>query len=388
MLNIKAIGLGAAGNKAVINLVKKEKITKDNILLLNSTAKDIEKEYADKSIIFGTTQNKLGGCGKERYLGYNLLLNDMKAGRVSFDNFADPSTTNCVLVVASTEGGTGSSTAPIVANYLKNALGVNVILVLLFGFGSDVRGLKNTIATCKDIKSDYGVIAISNAKFLDEDTSTIKAEQKANDYLADIYEILSGSRIVEGDQNIDDSDLYKLVVTPGYMIVGSADISKVKNISQYNKAISEAIDSSKLIDTNPGARRIGVIYDIAPGTENSIDMSGKTLKAEYGNPFELFTHVQKTTSTPSVTWIVSGLNLPTEEIVKIHEDYLAQAESANSDKEKFFETVSGLADNNDEYDLLLKPKQSTKDSKDEFFASYGFKDAQEKVKTKKKNDEY
>ena len=45
MLKTKIIGVGAAGNKAAINLIEKGVIEKGNVLLLNSTKKDIPDEY-------------------------------------------------------------------------------------------------------------------------------------------------------------------------------------------------------------------------------------------------------------------------------------------------------------------------------------------------------
>ena len=75
MLNAKVIGIGAAGNKAVITLLEKGIIVDDKqILLLNSTLKDVPEKYKDFAIEFGDTK----GCGKERNLAKNMIITAYK----------------------------------------------------------------------------------------------------------------------------------------------------------------------------------------------------------------------------------------------------------------------------------------------------------------------
>ena len=65
MLNFKIVGCGAAGNKALANLLSIG-YPSELCYFVNSTAVDIPKEYKNQSIIFGASHNRLGGCGKER----------------------------------------------------------------------------------------------------------------------------------------------------------------------------------------------------------------------------------------------------------------------------------------------------------------------------------
>ena len=129
MLNFKIIGCGAAGNKAAIELLKSG-YDDDQIILINSTAKDIDPKYKDKLIIFG---KGLGGCGKERSLGKQMIMDDLKNGKIVPEGMTS-SRDRGVILVGSTEGGSGSSIIPILAKYFKEVVGVNVICVLFFGF--------------------------------------------------------------------------------------------------------------------------------------------------------------------------------------------------------------------------------------------------------------
>ena len=135
MLSFTVIGCGAAGNKAVIDLMGIG-YNPSKCYLVNSTAKDIPSDYHDNMIIFGASSNRLGGCGKERSIGREMLLTDLKAGKLDLDALVDPND-QAIVLVGSTEGGSGSSSIPILAKYFKQVHGKNVICVFFFGFNDD-----------------------------------------------------------------------------------------------------------------------------------------------------------------------------------------------------------------------------------------------------------
>lgn len=389
MLNIKVIGAGAAGNKAAINLIEKG-FNINDVTLINSTAKDIPEKFRDRAIIFGQNSNTLGGCGKEREIGKKLILHDLKAGCVDLDGIADPNT-RAVVIVSSTEGGSGSAATPIIAKYIKQVVGVPVIVCLFFGFNSDVRGMQNSIEICQELSDDYGIIGISNDKFLDDcNGNKLKAELSANDLFVEMIQALVGKNIVPGSQNIDDTDLYKLLVTPGYMNIGKANISKIKNISQFNSIISETIDNSKLVDiSTKGAKRIGVIFDAPEGIHDYIDFSAERISQEFGLPYEMYTHVQATKNGGSVTWIATGMPMPLDEIKEIYEGYLKSSDDVNKKKDSFFDTVSEFRGNPEDgmFNMFGSKQESNKAAKDDFFKGFGLevKDKKSTVKTSKTN---
>ena len=383
MLNLKVIGTGAAGNKAAISLIEKNGFNKDFVTLINSTPKDIPDEYKDNAFIFGS-KDRLGGCGKERTIGKELFVKDLRNGVISLDNIASPDT-NAVVIVSSTEGGSGSATTPIIAKYLKEVVGIPVIIVLFFGFNTDVRGMQNSIEICQDLQEDYGVIGISNAKFLNlTNNNTIKAEQMANKRFCDIIDTISGRYLAPGSQNIDDTDLYKLVCTPGYMMIENSNISKTKNVDQYNKAIQSTIDTSTLIDCSVrGAKRIGVIYNISEQMTDCVDMAAHVIKETYGIPYEMFTHVQPS-DKESVTWIAAGMPLPIKELKDIYNNYLTTSEAVKKDKDSFFDEVAEMKGNKiDSMFNMLTSKPDTTKAKASFFADFEEDVPVAKPKTKK-----
>lgn len=386
MLNLQVIGAGAAGNKAAINLIKKG-FNPKNVILLNSTAKDIDPEYQDNAIIFGTHSNSLGGCGKERERGKKLILRDLVTGNVKLDSVID--LPHAVVIVSSTEGGSGSAITPIIADYIKDVMGIPVIVCLFFGFNQDARGMQNSIEICQELSEDIGVIGISNHKFLEEcSNNKFKAEEKANDLFVELINILSGNGLKPSRQNIDDTDLLKIITTPGYMCIGSAPVFKVKNIDQYNKIINDAIDNSKLVDTSKkGAKRIGAIFDIDEFLSDNVDFSSETFLEEFGTPYEMYTHVQDS-GVNTVTWIASGMPMPTEEVKAIYEEYLKRSEAVNKKVDSFFEEIAQLKGNQEDgmFNMLDNKPIGTKE-RDKFFEEFGLDVKPKKsVKSSAKNE--
>lgn len=370
MMKFKVIGCGAAGNKAAIDLIKSG-FDKDSVVLINSTLKDVNPEFKQNAILFGQNSGYFGGCGKERSLGKELLLTDLKNNRLNLDGIIDPAD-NAVIIVSSTEGGTGSAISPLLAKYFSEVVGKPVILVLFFGFNSDVRGMQNSIEISQELSDNYAVIGISNEKFLDNSTNSVRAEHLANEKFCSIVRTLSGADIHDGSQNIDDTDLYKIISTPGFMIVDSADITKVKSVQQFNDAISQAIASSKYIESSDkGAKRIGVIYNIDDSMQQNIDFQSNILKNTYGIPYEQFIHIQAADNRNIVTWIISGLPLPMKEIKSIYENYKKESEMVKKSKDSFFEDVGKLRGNVADaiFDTFSNEKEQK--SKNAFLADFG-----------------
>ena len=108
----KLIGLGAAGNKAAICSVENNIMSIRNTMLINSTLKDIPAEYQNKEgAIVHQLFGAYGGCGKERQMSYGLLEETLKRDVLNLDGFlhvGEADEAELVIIVSSTEGGTGS----------------------------------------------------------------------------------------------------------------------------------------------------------------------------------------------------------------------------------------------------------------------------------------
>ena len=370
MLKAKFIGIGAAGNKAVINLVEKGVVDKKDIRLLNSTTRDIPTEYQKIAYTF---KDSVGGCGKEREIAKSLALNSLRENDLDLDSLLDPDD-NMVIIVNSSEGGTGCGASSIIADYMSSVVGANVHMFVFTGFEEDGRGLQNTVEYFQDLKEGYIVQAISNKKFLEVTGNKLKAEKAANDEFAKRVKVLLGHVIEEAEQNIDDTDLYKISTTPGYMSIEIAHLDKVKNVEMFNKIVADAIDNSKSLDFEPTAKRIGVILNISEKTKECVDYSFSIIKEKFGTPYEIFTHIQDNEDTKEFIAIeVSGMTMPLDEVKEIYERYKQESSKVHKRKDDFFSFASDFRGNQDDamFDMRKKDiKNPDVTVKRDFFGSY------------------
>lgn len=155
---VKLIGVGAAGNKAAIAAIQAGVVDLEDVLLINSTLKDIPHDYDGEKYCFN---NAYGGCGKERKLATEYVMNDIKNGHLDIEGFlqvgVEAKEAELVVLVSSTEGGTGSGTVPFLAKYIKSCTRAEVRCVSFIGFGDDIRGLRNTVEYFKELEDGFAV---------------------------------------------------------------------------------------------------------------------------------------------------------------------------------------------------------------------------------------
>lgn len=362
------VGIGAAGNKAAIKAIDLGVIKPSHVVLVNSTEKDIPDDYKDKSIIIG---NNLKGCGKERAIAKNAMVSYLKTN----DTFSTmiPADVDRVIVASSAEGGTGSGATPILAKFIRDVLGYNTSIFTFTGFENDVRGLKNTIEFMKELDEETSIQIISNKKFLDEaNNNHSKAEELANEEFGKRVLIMSGVILQETDQNIDDTDLHKLIDAPGLLDITYTDISSpLKNVEMFDKLASKMVDESKSIDFSPTASRIGVILNGKISSRDCIDFSYKIFKAKYGEPYEAYTHLQENTLYPKefLACIASGMKLPLEALQRTYDEYIHRTSKISKDKDTFFDSIEEFQEAEEDKIFDMR-RRNIKSDKDSFFKDF------------------
>ena len=393
-MRVKIIGLGAAGNKAAICAVENNILSLDDVMLINSTLKDIPADYKGKNNCHQFA-NSYGGCGKERSLSYELCEASLRSdifGLAKFLHVETEAEAELVVVVASTEGGTGSGAAPLIADYIRQVYGIAVHIFGLAGFEDDVRGMRNTVEFFKEMKENFAVECTKNSKFLGQTNNKFKAEKDANAEFCKKIAVLAGLQLRDCEHNIDPTDLLKLSTTEGYMIIEYAQIdTKIKNKEQFRQLLISAIDNSKAMD--PGAadqKRLGVIINIRKESEEYIDYYD-TLVERFGTPYEKFEHIQYEADMPEfVAFIAAGLTLPTEEVETVYNNYEKARSKVGTSDSSFFDTIRAkqTGEQDDMFEFNSKAKSTV--SKDDFFKSSAKKGSFTKttsgVKVVKKDD--
>ena len=391
ILKTKVIGSGAAGNKAAIMLIEKGIIPQENVLLINSTLKDIPEQYREFAVSLSDS-DKDSGCGKERSRSKELTADAISEGKLELDKFIDKDD-DLIIGISSTEGGTGAGNIPFIGSYLKRYIDtygddeipedeqirINYHVIALNGFGDDVRGYKNTVDFFGDLEEDFSIEAIHNSKFLDEAKgSKPLAERLANEEVCRKVATRIGMNFIDSNQNIDHRDLYKVsCLTPGFSIVEKRNIDKIKNMDDFNSIITDMIDETKSMEVpEPSQKRLAVILNIPKASENFIDYTYKVLKERLGICFEAFTHTQfseESGESPYIAFISSGLKMPINEIKETYSNYKEETKKVNKADDDFFSFVDEIHGEEDDDIFNVNHRSNVRRKSDDLLDSFGSK---------------
>lgn len=371
-MRTRLIGLGAAGNKAAIEAVERGIIPCNNVMLLNSTLKDIPADYITRNgaVCYQFT-GAYGGCGKERSRSYELCSVTLENDDIKLGQFLGIDTdeeAELVVLVSSTEGGTGSGASPLVADYINQVYGLPVHIFGLAGFEDDVRGMRNTVDFFKDMKDTFAVECISNQRFLDDAKGNrLKAEALANTEFATKLSVLMGIAIRDAVHNIDPTDLLKLSTQTGYMMIESYIFKdKIKTQAQFQQAVTEMIAHSKALDPAGSEKKLGVIINIREEATDYIDYS--EIEDKFGVPYERYEHVQHEEEMPEfISFIAGGLDMPIESVEETYNKYKESLEKVNKASDNFFSKIQDKAIDSSDHMFDLDAQKKNTVSKDSFF---------------------
>ena len=257
MIQMTVFGVGAAGNKAAINLIESGIIDREHVKLLNTSVRDIPDEYKNDDI-FIHFNSGLGGCGKESAKGRAAITAAIKQRQVNLAELINEDSKEVVLV-SSVEGGTGSGAVPIMATYF-DAMNMPVHVFAFIGFQDEARGINNTLKFFKELPSNVILHTIRNAYFLDYTKNYALAEKAANKEFCSEIEILRGSKLRNSTQIMDDTDLYKVNTQPGYMTINHIPLAGIKNTESYNEALAAAFENSCYMDSDQSVLKESLLW--------------------------------------------------------------------------------------------------------------------------------
>ena len=380
------IGTGAAGNKAAIGLFEQQIISEEDLVLVNSTLRDIPEEYRGYGIQLSLEQE---GCGKERDIAKEISLKALKSGRLNVKNMIKPEHQK-IIIITSIEGGTGSGSSTIIAKYCKQVIGLPVEVIGFKGFEDDTRGLQNTVEWFQDLEEDYGIQVICNQKFLKAaGGNRLKAEKLANEELVNRVKLSLGTVIRDAGQNIDPADIFKISNTTGYTTSEYLEFDeKIKSIEQFNDIIKVMLDDTKSLENeSPNATRLGVIINMNENSQNYIDYSYSVIKERMGKHiYEIFPHIQYDRSQPEfIGLIISGMKMPVEEVKAVYNKYKEESDALNNE-DNFFDEIRSLRGNAKDNKFNMLKAQTNTVNENDFFNSFSNTSNDKKINNQKQNN--
>ena len=233
---------------------------------------------------------------------------------------------------------------PVIARYFT-ALNIPVHVFAFIGFEDELRGINNSLRFFKELPDGIILHTIDNKKFLDFTKNYSKAEQAANEEFVSQLEILMGSKIIPSSQNIDNTDHYKVITTPGYMDIRHVNLKGAKNIELTNQAIVDSFESMSCLEYSAGCKRFAVIVNASSKTQEVIDNRFDVIKRYAGEGIEAFRHIQQDGSDDEyMDIIIAGLPYPEECIKDLGKKHISLKDKVNNNQK-------GLSDIFDDIDF-------------------------------------
>src|SRR3989339_670025 len=259
---IKVIGLGGSGGSAINRMIK-SKLKGIEFIAVNTDAQALNNNEATHKLRIGRATTRGLGAGMDPELGAQAAEESEEEVRTIMEG-ADMDFLTCGL-----GGGTGTGSAPIVADIAKEAGALTVAVVTKpFSFEGAQRksiaerGLDNLIDKVDTI------ITIPNDRLLqviDKKTSLLDAFAIVDEVLKQGVQGISEIITIPGLVNVDFADVKAIMKEAGSALMG---IGKASGENRAQEAARAAIDSPLLELSINGAT--GVLFTISGSSDLSM----------------------------------------------------------------------------------------------------------------------
>jgi cell division protein FtsZ len=269
LIDIKVIGCGGGGVNAVDGMIKSG-LSGVEFIAMNTDAQALLPSLADVKVDIGRDRTKGLGAGANPEIG-RLSAKDSVGEINEVVSGAD-----VVFVTAGMGGGTGTGSAPIVANCAKKAGALTVgVVTTPFAFEGKKRMINALEGINNFSKEVDTLIVVPNENLismLDSEISMEDAFKEADNILLKAIAAISDLVTTPGQINIDFADIKRVMKDAGsaFMGIGYADGENRAEVAGHEAITSPILD----IDLN-GAT--GVLISIA--SSGDIKMSEVSLIA-------------------------------------------------------------------------------------------------------------
>jgi cell division protein FtsZ len=258
------VGCGGGGGNAVNNMIQSA-LKGVKFIVANTDSQDIHKSLAEHKIQIGEKLTKGLGAGANPEIGRSAAMESMDQIREALDG------SDMVFITAGMGGGTGTGSAPVVAQVAKElgALTVGVVTKPFYFEGKrrleqadeGTRALADVVDSIITIPNDRLLqLAAKKASFSD-------MLKKADEVLYYAVKGIADLITVHGLINLDFADVKAAMSNSGMALMGTGIAS---GESRAKEAAMKAITSPLLEDVSiEGAK--GVLINITCGPDMLID---------------------------------------------------------------------------------------------------------------------
>lgn len=269
---IKVVGVGGSGCNSVSRMVS-QKIKGVDFIAINTDAQALHYCRAPEKILIGKNVTRGLGAGMNVDLGRQACEESREEIEEALKG------ADMIFVTAGLGGGTGTPSAPIVAEIAKNLGALTVAIVTKpFSFEGEQRAMiaEEGLAELKD-KVD-SLIVIPNDRVLsiiDEKATLLNTFFYVDNILSQGVQAISDLIVKPGIVNVDFADVKTIMKDSGWALMG---IGRAKGDTRIEEAARTAINSPLLEVSIDGAK--GVLFTISGGedlTMKEVDEGAKII---------------------------------------------------------------------------------------------------------------
>lgn len=292
MLDVSVVGIGNAGSQVAALAAETLKIP---VLAINSSEKDLQTIPASvPHYLMGDEK----GAGKERSAA-KKFFKDSIMDMLKDETVSEVFNKEVVFVVSSTGGGTGSGTAPILANVIQEVYhDAKIILIGILPTLKEALSTQvNTIEYMKELYetwTDATYMIYDNEKLSKLPTTAMM--QHINKSIVDDIDVIRGTyQRPTRFASIDEKDAKNIISTPGRIVIVSLRNLKEKDldevdledllIEQFKTNTHCEIQRDKIV------KRTGVISLLSDRLNERFDTNLSKVQTFIGTPVESFEHV-------------------------------------------------------------------------------------------------
>ncbi|MBD3248804.1 cell division protein FtsZ [Candidatus Woesearchaeota archaeon] len=267
---IKVIGAGGGGNNT-INRITEVGIQGAESIAVNTDAQDLLYTTADKKILIGRDVTKGMGAGSNPKMGEEAA----KENEVELKKSMQGS--DMVFITCGLGGGTGTGSAPVIAEMSKKMGALTVgIVTIPFQMEGHTRYENAVIGLEKMEQIVDTLIVIPNDKLLDlaPDLPLHTAFKVADEILTNAVKGIAELVTKAGLVNLDFADIKAVMKNGGVALIGVGE-SDTEN--RATEAVEKAINNPLLEVDVAGAT--GALINVAGGEDMTLDEARNVVEA-------------------------------------------------------------------------------------------------------------
>lgn len=267
---IKVVGAGGGGNNT-INRISEVGITGVETIAVNTDAQDLLYTTADKKILIGRDTTHGMGAGSVPKVGEAAAKENEHEIKKAVGH------SDMVFITCGMGGGTGTGSAPVIAEVCKNlgALTVGIVTVPFTMEGQ--RRYENAIVGLEKLESVVDtLIVIPNDKLLElaPDLPLHTAFKVADEILTNAVKGIAELVTKAGLVNLDFADIRTIMGDGGVALIGVGE-SDTEN--RALEAVEKALNNPLLDVDVSGAS--GALINVSGGADMTLDEARRVVEA-------------------------------------------------------------------------------------------------------------